>query len=59
MLIFEGETKEKKMTDQVKKNKYIKEDEERLKEQEKKKNRNYLQFIFNLLDHYTVLREFC
>ena len=58
MLIFEGETKEKKMTDQVKKNKYIKEDEERLKEQEKKKNRNYLQFIFNLLDHYTVLREF-
>ena len=58
MLIFEGETKEKKMTDQVKKNKYIKEDEERLKEQEKKNNRNYLQFIFNLLDHYTVLREF-
>ena len=58
MLIFEGETKEKKMTDQVKKNKYIKEDEERLKEQEKKENRNYLQFIFNLLDHYTVLRGF-
>ena len=58
MLIFEGETKEKKMTDQVKKNQYIKEDEERLKEQEKKENRNYLQFIFNLLDHYTVLRGF-
>ena len=46
------------MTDQVKKNKYIKEDEERLKEQEKKENRNYLQFIVNLLDHYTVLRGF-
>ena len=58
MLIFERETKEKKMTDQVKKNKDINEDEERLKEQEKKENRNYLQFIFNLFDHYTVLRGF-
>ena len=36
------------MTDQVKKNKNIKEDEERLKGQEKKENRKYLHFIFNL-----------
>ena len=37
MLIFEGETQERKMTDQVKKNEDTKEDEERLKGQEKKK----------------------
>ena len=49
-----------KMTDQVKKNKDIREDEERLKGQEKKENRKYLHFIFNLFDHFTVLRNsFC
>ena len=45
------------MADQVKKNKDIKEDEERLKGQEKKENRNYLHFIFNHFDHYTVLKS--
>ena len=46
------------MTDQIKKNKDIKEDEERLKEQEKKiKNKNQLHFIFNLFDHETALRS--
>ena len=39
------------MTDQVKKNKDIKEDEERLKEQEKKENRKYLHFTSNLFDY--------
>ena len=29
----------------------IKEDEKRLKGQEKKENRKYLHFIFNLFDH--------
>ena len=52
-----GETKERKMTDQAKENKDIKEDEERLKGQEKKENRKHLHFIFNLFDHYTVLRS--
>ena len=32
-----------------------KKDEERLKGQEKKENRKYFHFIFNLFDHYTVL----
>ena len=36
-----GETKERKMTDQAKENKDIKEDEERLKGQEKKENRKH------------------
>ena len=45
------------MTDQNKKNQDIKEDEERLKGQEEKENRKYLQFIFNLFNHYTVLRS--
>ena len=47
------------MKDQVKKNKDIKEDEERLKGQEKKENRKYLHFMFNLFDHKipTVLRS--
>ena len=56
MLIFGGKTKERKMADQVKKNKDIKEDEERLKGQDKRENRKYLHFIFNLFYHYTVLR---
>ena len=56
MLIFGGETKERKMADQVKKNKDIQEDEERLKGQDKRENRKYLHFIFNLFYHYTVLR---
>ena len=48
MLIFfffflRGGTQERKMTDQVKKNKDIKEDEERLKGPE---NRKYVHFIF-------------
>ena len=50
-------TQEREMTDQVKKNKDIKEDEERLKGQEKKECRKYLHFIFNLFDHYTDLRS--
>ena len=45
------------MTDQIKNNKDIKQDKERLKEQEKKiKYRNYFHFIFNLYYHYTVLK---
>ena len=36
MLIFEGKTQERKMTDQIKKNMDIKEDQESLKKQEKK-----------------------
>ena len=40
---FGGETQERKMADQVKKNKDIKEDEERLKGPE---NRKYVHFIF-------------
>ena len=44
MLIFGGETKERKMADQVKKNKDIQEDEERLKGQDKRENRKYLDF---------------
>ena len=48
MLIFWGKTQEREMTDKVKKNKDIREDEERLKGQEKKENRKYLHFIFNL-----------
>ena len=35
-----------------------KEDEEKLKGQEKKENRKYFHFIFNLFDHYTVLRKY-
>ena len=50
-------TQEREMTDQVTKNKDIKEDEERLKGQEKKESRKYLHFIFNLFDHYTDLRS--
>ena len=40
------------MTDQVKKNKdiIIKEDEERLKEQEKKESRKHMHIIFNIFD---------
>ena len=45
------------MTDQLKKNKDITEDEEGLKGQEKKENRKYLPFIFNLFHHYNVLRR--
>ena len=52
-----GKTQERKMTDQIKKNKDIKEDEESLKGWEKKENRNYLHFIFNLFYYYTVLRS--
>ena len=37
------------MGDQSKKNKDIKEDEERLKGQRKKENRKYLHFIFDFL----------
>ena len=44
-----GKTQERKMTDQVKKNKDIKEDEERLKGQEKKENRKYLHFALIFL----------
>ena len=36
------------MADKEKKNKDFKEDEERLKGQEKKANRKYLHFIFNI-----------
>ena len=57
MLIFGGKTQEGEMTDQKKKNQDIKEDEERLKGQEEKENRKYLQFIFNLFNHYTVLKS--
>ena len=59
MLKFGVKTQERKMKDQVKKNKDIKEDEERLKGQEKKENRKYLHFMFNLFDHKipTVLRS--
>ena len=57
MLIVGGGTQERKMTDQIKKNKYIKEGEESLKGQEKKENRKYLHFIFNLFYHYTLLRS--
>ena len=39
MLIFWGKTQERKIADKEKKNKDIKEDEERLKGQEKKANR--------------------
>ena len=42
---------------QVKKNKDITEDEEGLNRQEKKENRQYLHFIFNLVYHDTVLRR--
>ena len=45
------------MTDQARKNKDIREDEERLKGQEKKENRQYMHFTFNLFYHYTVLRN--
>ena len=34
-----------------------KEDEERLKGKEKNENRKCLHFIFNLFDHYIVLRS--
>ena len=44
-----GETQERKMTDQVKKNKDIKKDEERLKGQGKKENRKYLHFTLIFL----------
>ena len=44
------------MTDQIKKKKDMKEDEERLRGQGKKENRTCLHFIFNLFDHYTILR---
>ena len=56
MLISGRKTQDRKMTDHIKKNKDIKEDEERLKEQEKKKTK-YLHFTFNLFDHYTILRS--
>ena len=52
-----GKTNERKVTDKVKKNKDIREDEERLKGQEKKENRKYFHFIFNIFYHYTVLRS--
>ena len=52
MLIVGRKTQERKMTDQIKKNKNIKEDEERLKGEEKQ-----LHFILNLFYHYTVLRS--
>ena len=52
-----GKTNERKVTDKVKKNKDIREDEERLKGQEKKENRQYMHFTFNLFYHYTVLRN--
>ena len=43
--MFGRKTQERKMTDHIKNNKDIKEDEERLKEQEKKeKNRKYISF---------------
>ena len=35
----------------------IREYEERLKGQEEKENRKYLHFIFNLFDHFAVLRN--
>ena len=44
-----GEAQERKMTDQVKKNKDIKEDKERLKGQEKKENTKYLHFTLIFL----------
>ena len=47
-----GKTNERKVTDKVKKNKDIREDEERLKGQEKKENRKYLHFILDLFYHY-------
>ena len=37
--------------------KKIRDDEERLKGQERKGNRKYLRLIFNLSGHYTVLRS--
>ena len=45
------------MTDPIKKNKDINGDDGRLKVQEKKENKKYLNFIFNLFYHYTVLRS--
>ena len=52
-----GEAQEKKMTGQIKNNQDIKDDKESLKGQENKENRKYLHFIFNVFDHYTVLRS--
>ena len=57
MLIVGGKTPERKMTDQVKRNKDIKNDEERLKGREKKENTKYLHFIFTLFYLHTVLRS--
>ena len=49
----------RKMTEQIKKDVDIKEDEESLKKQEKKnkKNRKHLHFTFNIFYHHTVLRN--
>ena len=44
------------MTVKIKKNKDMKEDQESLKGKEKKENKKYLHFCFNIFDHYTVLR---
>ena len=44
-----GETKERKMTDQAKENKDIKEDEERLKGQEKTENTCISSLIFLII----------
>ena len=46
MLTFEGKKQERKMRDHIKKNKDIKEDDERLKRQEKKR-KQYV-FVFHL-----------
>ena len=57
MLIIGVKTQERKMTDQIKKNRDIKEDQERLKGQGEKENRKYLCFILYFFDRYTVLRS--
>ena len=49
MLIIGRKTQERKITDKIKKEKDIKEDEKSLKGQEKKENRKYLHFFFNPL----------
>ena len=55
MLIYGGKTQERKIKDQINKNKDIKEDEERLKGQEKIENTFISSLIF--FCHDNVLRS--
>ena len=59
MLTFEGKNQERKMRDHIKKNKDIREDDERLKRQEKKRKTvcncvSSLIFLINILFYLVI-----